>query len=462
MENKIFLSLCCYFLLLLVLAPFVFPVWDSFYYWQWGQHLDLSYLDGPPMIAYMMSLASLFFGAHLFSINSVGVVCAAGTAYFIYQTGRLSGDKRIGLLAALIWVLSPTVMRNLITRVTYDSPENLFWASSIYFAASFLLSERKAELYKLAISLGLLLLSKYTGLILVLCLFLYFLSHKKTRACFKSIHFYLAGLLVIAIFSPVLIWNVQHEWISFRFQLNQHGASPVLSFKDHLENIEHYLWRMLYTLNLLLIAPLIGLFKQPKSVPETKALQRFLAYLSISFLVFWLIIAYRSPSQLNVRINYFTPAILTLSLLTSCFLVKYLYFKISAFLCLLSFLVSLGMLLACTVWAAVYFSGGYFFYLSMQKIAHSEPAKALPVLFFGDWIADSVINFNLQKATPLPQCTQNIGQYRYWSNAHLDSAQYLVINRGVDFNHCVRPLFKTCNVDTNLSTNGLTVFRCRI
>lgn len=460
MKNKILLCLCAYVLFLLLLAPFVFPVWDSFYYWEWGQHLGLSYLDGPPVIAYMMSLSALLFGTHLFSINVVGVACAAGTAYFIYQTGHLSGDKRIGLLAALIWILSPTVMRNLITRVTYDSPENLFWASSMFFAASFLLSERTSQLYKLAISLGLLLLSKYTGLILVLCLLLYFLSCKKTRGCFKSIHFYLAGLLVIAISSPVLIWNLQHGWISFRFQLNQHGESPVLSFQDHLENIGHYLWRMLYTLNVLLIVPLMSLFKRPKSVPKTKALERFLAYLSIGFLAFWLIVAYRSPSQLNVRINYFTPAILTLSLLTSCFLVQHLYLKASALLCLLSFLVSLGMLLACTVWAAPYFSGGYLFYLSMQKMAHTEPAKAMPVLFLGDWVADSVINFNLQKAMPLPSCTQNTGQYRYWSNAHLDSAQYLVIKRDGDFNHCIRPLFKTCNLDTNLSANGPTVFIC--
>src|SRR5581483_8749600 len=33
---------------------------------------------------------------------------------------------------------------------------------------------------------------------------------------------YLAVLLALLVFAPVLVWNAQHGWVSFRFQL-QHG-----------------------------------------------------------------------------------------------------------------------------------------------------------------------------------------------------------------------------------------------
>ena len=34
----------------------------------------------------------------------------------------------------------------------------------------------------------------------------------------RSPYPYLAALIAIAVFSPVLIWNAQHDWASFRFQ----------------------------------------------------------------------------------------------------------------------------------------------------------------------------------------------------------------------------------------------------
>jgi len=48
---------------------------------------------------------------------------------------------------------------------------------------------------------------------------LYLIFDKKAQFVFKSPHTYLALLLAVVIFSPVLIWNMQHQWGSFLFQL---------------------------------------------------------------------------------------------------------------------------------------------------------------------------------------------------------------------------------------------------
>ena len=78
MSSKLKGLIYIYFGILLILAPFIFPNGDSFYYWEWGNHLSLSYLDGPPMIGYMMRVATLLFGNTFFALNWVGIACAAG------------------------------------------------------------------------------------------------------------------------------------------------------------------------------------------------------------------------------------------------------------------------------------------------------------------------------------------------------------------------------------------------
>ena len=52
-------------------------------------------------------------------------------------------------------------------------------------------------------------------------LFLHLLIYRKTRKEILNPWFYAAGIISLTIFVPVLLWNAQHDWISFRWQLGK-------------------------------------------------------------------------------------------------------------------------------------------------------------------------------------------------------------------------------------------------
>ena len=47
------------------------PIGDEAYYWLWGQRLALSYLDHPPLHAWLLRLMSLLFGCTISRVASM-------------------------------------------------------------------------------------------------------------------------------------------------------------------------------------------------------------------------------------------------------------------------------------------------------------------------------------------------------------------------------------------------------
>jgi dolichol-phosphate mannosyltransferase len=62
------------------------------------------------------------------------------------------------------------------------------------------------------------LLSKYTAVLLGASLGLFLLISSAHRHWLRRPQPWLAGIVALLVFSPVIIWNVQHEWASFLFQ----------------------------------------------------------------------------------------------------------------------------------------------------------------------------------------------------------------------------------------------------
>jgi len=74
-------------------------------------------------------------------------------------------------------------------------------------------------------ALGLGLLSKYTMILLVPCTFGFLLFCPPLRHWLFRTEPWLGLLIAFALFSPVLYWNAQNDWLSFTYQLRQ-GFSP--------------------------------------------------------------------------------------------------------------------------------------------------------------------------------------------------------------------------------------------
>jgi hypothetical protein len=78
---------------------------------------------------------------------------------------------------------------------------------------------------------GLALLSKFTAVMLIPAVLAFMLVPNWRRRWLLSPYPWLAAVFALVLFLPVLIWNAQHDWASFRFQLVRATATHELSLR---------------------------------------------------------------------------------------------------------------------------------------------------------------------------------------------------------------------------------------
>lgn len=194
---------------------------DEVYYWTWSRHLALSYYDHPPLIAYGMRLFTSVFGNHLLAIRLFGILCWSGSAYILYQLALdIFKRPRIAEISLLLYILMPITQLEMRICIP-DAPQAFFWTLTLYALNKIFLQKNRHWVCGLGLSAGGLLLSKYTGILLAPTALIFIWQHDKSSL--KQPWPYLAALIALALFSPVIIWNIQHSGASFLFQLS-HGA----------------------------------------------------------------------------------------------------------------------------------------------------------------------------------------------------------------------------------------------
>ena len=205
---------------------------DEAYYWMWTKHLQLSYFDHPPMIAYFIKLTTLFSSSEFF-VRFSGIIVSIVISFIIWALSKqLFKEEKIAAASVLLLNAYPLTMSGTVI-ITPDMPAFLFWALGVYFAWQIFRAQKPFYWYLLGLVFGLSLLSKYTAVFLAPCLLLYMLLTDEKK-WLKTIHPYLSSVLSAVIFMPVVIWNMQNEWISFRFQAS-HGLKGYDSFGGILE-----------------------------------------------------------------------------------------------------------------------------------------------------------------------------------------------------------------------------------
>ncbi len=195
--------------------PDLYP--EEAYYWNYAMHLDIGYLDHPPMVAWLIHLGTALFGNCEFGVRFGVLPCLLVTSFFVFRLTTLLFDARAGCNAVLLVQLLPFYFLTGF-MMTPDAPLAACWAGALYFLAQALLRERTAAWLGLGVCLGLGMISKYTIALLGPATLLFITLDARSRRWCAHPAPYLAVLLSAVIFSPVIIWNARHEWVSFAFQ----------------------------------------------------------------------------------------------------------------------------------------------------------------------------------------------------------------------------------------------------
>lgn len=190
---------------------------EEAYYWNFAKHLDIGYLDHPPMTAYLIALGTTLFGNNEFGVRFGAQLCWCITAIFLFQSTRERYGRDVGLGALALAAFLPFIFGfGLI--ITPDAPLITCWAGALYFSRKAMVEEQRSYWLPTGILLGLGLFSKYTIGLLGLSWLCFLLLDRKGRRMLLTPAPWGAASLALIIFSPVIIWNYQHEWASFLFQ----------------------------------------------------------------------------------------------------------------------------------------------------------------------------------------------------------------------------------------------------
>jgi 4-amino-4-deoxy-L-arabinose transferase-like glycosyltransferase len=196
---------------------------DEAYYWVWSRNLELSYYDHPPMVAYAIRLMTTMFGDSETIIRLAAVAAMSVTSWLIYRIGCILFNRNAGETALVVYLLVPMTQVGYLA-VTPDPFVCLFWALTLYLVCCSLFEQCPGFLALAGVSVGCTLLSKYTGVLLPISLLLFLLFTPRFRGVLTKRELYLAILLAMLVFSPVIVWNATHDWASFNYQF-EHGVA---------------------------------------------------------------------------------------------------------------------------------------------------------------------------------------------------------------------------------------------
>lgn len=215
----------------------LFP--DETYYWEWSRHLAAGYFDHPPAIALLIRAGTAVFGPTALGVRA-GVILAGaiaslalvvtswrlGTDTATHHVGASSALDDPGACAALLMLVIPGALVGFVLA-TPDAPLLAAVALTIAALERAIASPRRSSASlgwwcAAGVTLGIAFCSKFTAVLVPAGVFIGLLSRRDLRARLAEPGPYLATLISLLVLTPTLIWNSDHGWISFVFQL-QHG-----------------------------------------------------------------------------------------------------------------------------------------------------------------------------------------------------------------------------------------------
>ena len=297
--RNVWLTILALVVLRLIAAALTPITFDEAYYWMWSKHLAGGYYDHPPLVALVIRLGTMIAGDTELGVRLVSVLLALPMSYAVFRAVEiLFASTRVAATAMLL--LNVTLMAAVGTMiVTPDAP--LLVASSfvLLFCAKLVETGRGAWWLAVGVAVGAALTAKYTAMFFGAAILIWLVAVPKLRHWLLSPWPYLGGLVSLAIFSPVILWNADHHWVSFVKQL---GRARIEDFRPGYI-AELIPTQFAFATPLVFILGVMGLHALIMRRAGTAA-----ARVLIDVMV-WVIVAYFVWHSLHARVeaNWFAP-----------------------------------------------------------------------------------------------------------------------------------------------------------
>lgn len=191
---------------------------DETYYWLFSQQLQWNYFDHPGMIAAWIRFFTINgWLEHLEAFVRAGsIIGCAFSTWFLYRAVSLIHDERAGWFAACLF--NASLYAGLIAGVLVmpDSPQIFFWTLCLWQIARLAQNDRNWVTWLLiGAAAGFCIMSKVHGVFLWFGLGLFILFKK--REWLRRPQLYAALLVSLLITSPILFWNLEYDFMTWKF-----------------------------------------------------------------------------------------------------------------------------------------------------------------------------------------------------------------------------------------------------
>lgn len=198
---------------------------DEAYYWQWIHPLQLSYLDHPAMVAYWIWAGVQTAGETAFGVRLPAVLGGLLVSALVWDTARQAFESRRAAAWAVIWLNGSVLFSSAGVIITPDTPLLVFWSCALWALVRLIKTGQARYMLLTGLALGLGAISKYTIALLLPGAVLTFLLFPGLRPWWRR-PITLGGVaLALVCTLPLWLWNWQHDFASFRKQLN-HAFVP--------------------------------------------------------------------------------------------------------------------------------------------------------------------------------------------------------------------------------------------
>lgn len=231
------------------------------YYLSSARVLHWSYFDQPPLSLWIIWLTKTLLQTESpLWLRLPFVLMFSLSTWTIYRIGARYRSEWAGFFAALITNISVLFSLSIGAWLQPDAPLMLCWLLTSWVLVDIFFGpkvDRRAETVKwmwAGFWLGLTFLSKYHAVFVLAGTGVFVLTNMKAWRWFAHPGPYIAVIIAAVISSPVVVWNVQNDWVSFGFQ-----GGRALGSGFHLDwLIRMILGQLLYMTPWLALTALVG------------------------------------------------------------------------------------------------------------------------------------------------------------------------------------------------------------
>lgn len=203
---------------------------DEAQYWDWSRRLELSYYSKGPLIAWIIRAGTFFFGDTELGVRIGAVFGSLAAQLLLYGgVGVLMQKPRLALITLFIVNTMPLFLASGILMTT-DNPLLVCWLAALFcLHAAVMKPDARWPWIGLALAVALGILAKYTMLGMAGVAILHACVLRRQGVLPKGHVKRLATAFcagVAAGFLPIVIWNAQNDWASFRHVGRLAGVAP--------------------------------------------------------------------------------------------------------------------------------------------------------------------------------------------------------------------------------------------